>query len=183
MLNRGKMIERKDVIEFKGRDVGVAGLDLQIGDQAQEFCATNQEWREINILQETARKVRIIASVPSLDTSVCDIETRRFNEAAASLGKDISIIVISMDLPFAQQRWCGAAGVDQVMVVSDHKIADFGKKYSTLLIEPRVLRRAVFIVDPHNVIRYAKYMESLKEQPDYDEVLAEAKRVLFVNIK
>ncbi|MCJ7518359.1 MAG: thiol peroxidase, partial [Anaerolineaceae bacterium] len=135
-------------------------------------------WSEIFLLEATKDKVRIIVAVPSLDTSVCDRETRHFNMEAAALGKDIAIIVISMDLPFAQERWCGAAGVDQVMVVSDHKYAEFGENYACLMLEPRLLRRAVFIVDKQNVIRYAKYMPALYVEPDYAEVLAEAKLLL-----
>ncbi len=172
------MIERKEIAEFKGKLVSVSGLDVTPGEKAKDFRVIKQDWSEISLLEATKEKVRIISAVLSLDTSVCDRETRRFNMEAAALDKDIAIIVISMDLPYAQERWCGAAGVDQVMVVSDHKYAEFGENYSCLMVEPRILRRAVFIVDKLNIIRYAKYMPAPKVEPDYSEVLAEAKIVL-----
>jgi len=172
------MIERKGIIEFKGKDVSVVGLDLREGNVAEDFIATDQNWNDISVLEFTKGNVRIIASVPSLDTSVCDRETRQFNQEASALSSEISIIVISMDLPFAQNRWCGAAGVDRVLVFSDHKSADFGIKYSVLLKEPRLLRRAVFIVDRENIIRYVAYMPTLKDEPNYGEVLAFARGIL-----
>lgn len=172
------MIERKGIIQFKNRDVSIVGLDLETGVDAQDFRVVDQNWQEINALQETKGKLRIIASVPSLDTSVCDRETRRFNEEAAQLSEDIAILVISTDLPYAQARWCGAAGVDKVRVLSDHKYTDFGMKYACLLSEPRVLRRAVFIVDRHNILKYADYMPMLSQEPNYDEVLQAAKGLL-----
>lgn len=172
------MIERKGIIQFKDRDVSIVGLDLEPGIDAQDFKVVDQNWQEINALQETRGKIRIIAAVPSLDTSVCDRETRRFNQEAAKLSDEIAILVISTDLPFAQARWCGAAGVDQVQVLSDHKYTDFGMKYSCLLSEPRILRRAVFIVDRQNVLRYADYMPQLSQEPNYAEVLETAKKLL-----
>ena len=141
------MIERKGIIEFKGKQVSMSGMDVAPGEKAKEFRIMKQDWSEISLLGATKGKVRIFAAVPSLDTSVCDRETRRFNMEAAALDKDIAIVVVSMDLPFAQERWCGAAGVDQVMVVSDHKYTEFGENYACLMVEPRLLRRAIFIVD------------------------------------
>lgn len=172
------MIERKGLIQFKNQDVSIVGLDLEPGNEAPDFRVTNQTWQEISFLEATKGKVRIIAALPSLDTSVCDRETRRFNEEAAQLSKDIAIWVISTDLPFAQARWCGAAGVDQVMVVSDHKCTEFGKRYACLLSEPRILRRAIFVVDQKNLIRYVAYMPALSQEPDYEAVLKAAKGLL-----
>jgi thiol peroxidase len=129
-------------------------------------------------LADTAGKVRIIAAVPSLETDVCDRETRRFNQEAAALGADIVILVISTDLPFTQKRWCGAAGVDQVIVLSDHMTADFGIKYGCLIKEARILRRAVFVVDRQGKITYAAYMPALGQEPDYAAVLAAARAAL-----
>jgi thiol peroxidase len=172
------MIERKGVIQFKDRDVSIVGLDLEVGVDAKDFRVVDQNWQELNALEATKGMLRIIASVPSLDTSVCDRETRRFNEEASKLSEDIAILVISTDLPFAQARWCGAAGVDKVQVLSDHKYTDFGMKYACLLSEPRILRRAVFIVDRHNILKYADYMPVLSQEPDYEEVLQTAKSLL-----
>jgi len=172
------MIERHGLIKFQGKEVSIQGKDLQIGDVAPEFLATNQDWEEIAILKNTAEKVCIIAAVPSLDTEVCDRETRRFNEEASQLSTDIIIIVISTDLPFAQKRWCGAAGIDQVMVVSDHKNVEFGEKYACLLREPRILRRAVFVIDRAGIIRFVQYLPELGMEPDYKAVLTAAKEAL-----
>jgi len=172
------MIERHGLIKFQGKDVSIQGKDLQIGDIAPEFLATNQDWEEIAILKNTAGKVRIIAAVPSLDTEVCDRETRRFNLEASQLSTDIVIIIISTDLPFAQKRWCGAVGIDQVMVVSDHKNVEFGEKYACLLREPRILRRAVFVIDKAGIIRFVQYLPELGMEPDYKAVLTAAKETL-----
>lgn len=172
------MLERKGLIRFGDMEVTVVGPDLKPGDEAPEFTATTQDWRHIRVLEATQGKVRILAAVPSLDTSVCDRETRTFNQKAADLGDDIVIVVISADLPFAQKRWCGAAGVDKVMVVSDHMDMDFGEKYGTLMKEVRLLRRAVFVVDRNNRIVYADYMPRLGDEPNYEEVLDAARKAL-----
>ena len=172
------MLERPRLITFGPRPVTVVGPDIQPGDVAPEFTATTQDWQDVDVLAHTAGKVRIVAAVPSLDTPVCDRETRRFNQAAADLSDDIAIVVISADLPFAQQRWCGAAGVEQVMVVSDHKDMDFGAKYGCLMKEVRLLRRAVFVIDREGRVVYADYMPELGMEPNYDEVLAAAQEAL-----
>ncbi len=113
----------------------------------------------------------IISAVPSLDTPVCDIQTRWFNEEAAKLGPEVEILTISMDLPFAQKRWCGAAGVDRVKTYSDHRDAAFGLAYGVLIKELRLLARAVFVVDKEGVMRYAQLVKELSNEPNYDEVL------------
>jgi thiol peroxidase len=173
-----KMLERKGLIQFNGKDVIVVGEDLKIGQQAPSFKAHLQDWSYLDLLKLSRGKVRIIASVQSIDTSVCDRETRKFNEEAASLSKDVSIIVISTDLPFAQKRWCGAAGINQVMVVSDHLKASFGKKYGCLMKDQRILRRAIFVVDRKYKITYAAYMKTLSDEPDYAAVLDAARKAL-----
>ncbi|WP_322792690.1 thiol peroxidase [Bellilinea sp.] len=170
--------ERNGVITFAGRDVTVVGPDLKVGEIAPEFTVQAQDWSTVSALSATEGKVRIIASVPSLETSVCDRETRQFNQDAANLSKDISILVISTDLPYTQKRWCGAAGIDQVMVLSDHMDVDFGKKYGVLIKEIRILRRAVFVVDRNNRITYAAYMPTIGAEPDYDAVIEAAKQAL-----
>jgi thioredoxin-dependent peroxiredoxin len=171
-------MERFGIIKFRGKEATVIGPDLKPGDPAPEFAVQNQDWAMVNALADTQGKVRIIASVPSLDTEVCDRETRRFNVEAASLDKDIAILVISADLPYAQKRWCGASGVDQVTVLSDHMTTDFGAKYGCLIKEGRVLRRAAFVVDRAGKVVYAAYMPALGEEPNYAEVLAAAKAAL-----
>jgi thiol peroxidase len=172
------MLERKGLIQFHGKDATVIGEDIKVGQQAPSFKAHLQDWSYLDLLKLTRGKVRIIAAVPSLDTDVCDRETRKFNEKAAGLSKDISIIVISTDLPYAQKRWCGAAGINQVMVVSDHLKVSFGKKYGCLLKDQRILRRAIFVVDQKYKVVYVDYMKALGSEPDYQVVLAAAQKAL-----
>jgi thioredoxin-dependent peroxiredoxin len=171
-------LERFGIIKFKGRDVTVLGEDLKPGQTAPEFLVQNLEWKPFHGLADTQGKVRVITSLPSLDTEVCDRETRRFNLETASLSKDIVILAISTDLPYAQNRWCAAAGVDQVTVLSDHMSADFGIKYGVLIKEARVLRRAVFVVDRAGKLTYVAYMPALGEEPNYAEVLNAARAAL-----
>jgi thiol peroxidase len=170
--------ERFGLIKVGGKEATVIGDDLKVGDAAPEFSAHAPDWSVKHGLADTDGKVRIIAAVPSLDTEVCDRETRRFNEEAASLGKDIVIEVVSTDLPYAQRRWCGAAGVDQVMTLSDHMRADFGEKYGVLIKERRILRRAVFVVGKNKKVVYVAYMPALGDEPNYVEVLDAARKAL-----
>lgn len=170
--------ERTGLIEVGGQGATVIGDDIKVGQTAPGFTAHALDWSIVHGITDTKGKVRIIAAVPSLDTGTCDRETRRFNEEAAGLDNDIVIMVVSTDLPYAQKRWCGAAGVDQVMVLSDHLAAEFGEKYGCLIKERRILRRAVFVVDRQDKVRYAAYMPVLGVEPNYDEVLEAAKAAL-----
>jgi len=170
--------ERTGLIEVGGKDATVIGNDIEVGQNAPDFTLHTLDWSLVNGLADTRGKVRIIAPVPSLDTSTCDHETRRFNQEAASLDEDILIMVISTDLPYAQKRWCGAANVDQVMVLSDHMNAEFGQKYGCLIKERRILRRAVFVVDRQEIVKYAAYMPALGVEPNYKEVLETARAAL-----
>ena len=171
-------IERKGIFKFAGHDVTVVGADLHIGQTAPEFNVQANDWAVTKGLASTQGKVRIIGSLPSLNTSVCDRETRRFNEEASALSDEIVILMVSMDLPYTQKNWCGAAGVERVITLSDHKSADFGKKYGVLIKEQRILRRAIFVIDSHNRVVYAAYMPELKDEPNYPEVLAAAQAAL-----
>jgi len=176
--------ERLGVMELSGRPATIIGDEVNVGQAAPHFTAQvgvwpgKDLWSELDPLAATEGSVRILSAVPSLDTNTCDIETRRFNTEAAHLGPGIHIITISVDLPVAQKRWCGAAGVDRIYAVSDHMATEFGLKYGALMKERRWLRRAVFVVDQHDVIRYATYMPKLGDQPDYDTVLALARGLL-----
>lgn len=171
-------IERTGIFKFAGQDVTIVGAELIPGDQAPEFTVQAQDWSEVQGLHSTEGKVRIIAALPSLNTAVCDRETRRFNQEAASLSEDIAILSVSMDLPFTLKNWCAAAGIDKVITLSDHRAADFGEKYGVLVKENRILRRAVFVVDRQDVIVYAAYMPALGEEPDYAAVLDAARKAL-----
>jgi thiol peroxidase len=170
--------ERKGIIKYSGMEQTVVGEDIQVGQKAPNFTIQKNDWTISKGLKETRRKVRIILSVPSLDTGVCDRETRRFNEEAAKLSKGIAVLVVSMDLPAAQKRWCGAAGVENVITVSDTIKADFGKKYGTLMKEVRLLRRAVFIVNKKGIVTYVAYMPANGDEPNYEEVLEAARAAL-----
>ncbi len=171
-------MERNGLLQIAGNDVTVIGPDLKAGEYAPEFSAHAQDWSAMNVLDATKGKVRVIASLPSLNTSVCDTETRRFNQEAASLDSNIAIITVSTDLPYAIKNYCAASGVDKVMAVSDHADGNFGEKYGTLVKERRIHRRAIFVVDKNNKITYADYMPALGDQPNYEEVLAAAKEAL-----
>jgi thiol peroxidase len=172
--------ERFGLIKVGGRDATIIGDNLQVGGVAPEFTVHALDWSLVRGLADTKGKVRVIAAVPSLDTDVCDRETRRFNMEAAALDKDIVIQALSTDLPYAQKRWCGAAGVEQVMVLSDHQSAEFGEKYGVLIKERRVLRRAVFVVGRDDTLVYVAYMPALGIEPNYNEILEAAKKALKV---
>ena len=170
--------ERFGLIKVGGKDATVIGDDVKVGQTAPDFTVHASDWSVKRGLADTAGKVRIIAAVPSLDTDVCDRETRRFNLEAASLSKDIVIEVISTDLPYAQKRWCGAAGVEQLMVLSDHMTAEFSEKYAVLIKERRICRRAVFVVGRDDKVAYAAYMPVLGDEPNYADVIEAAKKAL-----
>ena len=172
------LTERFGLIQAGGKDATVIGDDIQVGQSAPEFTVHALDWSIVHGIGDTQGKVRIIAAVPSLDTDTCDRETRHFNQEAASLDGDIQIMVISTDLPYAQKRWCGAAGVDQVMVLSDHMTTEFGEKYACLIKERRILRRSVFVVDRQDKVVYVAYMPVLGVEPNYEEVLEAARAAL-----
>ncbi|MEX2162551.1 MAG: thiol peroxidase [Anaerolineales bacterium] len=171
-------MERTGLLQLAGKDVTVIGPDIKVGQPAPEFTAHAQDWSTVNVLEATHGKVRIIGSLPSLATGVCDTETRRFNQEAASLDKDIAIIAVSNDLPYSIKNWCAAAGVDKVTVVSDHFDNNFGEKYGVLVKERRILRRAIFVVDKQGKVVYVDYMPTLGDQPKYEDVLSAAKGAL-----
>lgn len=172
------VIERVGIFKFGGNDATVVGPDVQVGQQAPEFTVMTQDWSTFNGLKDTQGKVRIIGSLPSLSTSVCDRETRRFNQEATGLDEGIVILTVSMDLPFMLKNWCAAAGINRVITLSDHKNADFGQKYGVLLKDQRIFRRAVFVVDRNDQVVYSAYMPVLGDEPDYSKVLEAAKRAL-----
>ncbi len=171
-------MERKGIVQFHGNDVTVVGADIQVGQMAPEFTAQTADWEETKVLESTKGKVRIIGSMLSVSTSVCDRETRRFNQEAAALGQDVAIVMVTMDLPFTLKNWCAAAGVDQVITLSDHFAGEFGKKYGTFLKENRFLRRAIFVIDRDGKVVYVAYMPVLGDEPDYEQVLEAVKKAL-----
>jgi thiol peroxidase len=168
------MKERKGLITMKGSPLTLVGNEVKLGQPAPDFEVIANDMSFVK-LSSFKGKVCIICSVPSLDTSVCDMETRRFNEEAGKLGRDVVVLAISMDLPFAQKRWCGATGVKNVQTLSDHRDASFGKAYGVLIKELRLLARAVFVVDKNGTIRYLQIVKELATEPDYNAVLEAVK--------
>jgi thiol peroxidase len=154
----------------------LVGPEVKAGQKAPDFQGVDNSMQPVT-LASTGDKVRIFSVVPSLDTPVCDVQTKRFNEESGKL-PDVSIYTFSMDLPFAQKRWCGAFGVDHVKMVSDHRDASFGTAYGTLIKELRILSRAIFVVDKDNVVRYVEYVKEVGEHPNYDAALAAARGAL-----
>ena len=171
------MPERKGTVTLHGNPLTLIGNLVAVGDKAPGFTARNNDLAPVS-LSFFDGKVRILCSVPSLDTPVCDVEMRRFNGEAAALGDDVAVLAISMDLPFAQKRWCGAAGADNVVALSDHSNAAFGKAYGVLIEELRLLARAVFVVDREGVVRYLELVKEVSREPDYDAALRAVKDIL-----
>ncbi len=166
--------EKERTVTMKGKTLTLVGEEIRVGRQAPEFAVLDGDLKEVHLSTYNG-KTRIIASVPSLDTSVCDIETRKFNEAATTLGDNVVIMVISMDLPFAQKRWCAASGVDRVFTLSDHRDASFGRAYGLLIKELRLLARAVVVVDAKGFVRYREIVEEVTKEPNYEAALTAAR--------
>ena len=165
------MEERTGSITFQGNPLTLLGNEVKVGDKAPDFELLDNDLNPVN-LSGFRGKVCVISSVPSLDTPICDMETRRFNEEAGKLGDNVSILTVSMDLPFAQKRWCGAAGVENVTTLSDHRDAKFGENYGVLIKELRLLARAIFVVDREGVIQYVQLVKEVTEEPDYEAVIS-----------
>ena len=167
--------ERHGAITFKGNPLTLIGPEVKMGSQAPEFQVLAQDLSTVT-LGSFAGKTRLISVTPSLDTPVCDSQTRRLNEEAANL-PTVEILNISMDLPFAQKRWCGTSGVNRVKVLSDHREASFGKAYGALIKELRLLTRAIFIVDAAGIVRYVEYVPEVTNHPNYDAALAAVRHI------
>src|SRR5882762_1881600 len=166
-------MERPGATTMKGNPLTLIGPELQVGDHAPDFTVVDGTLSPVN-LEKTGSRVRIMSVVPSLDTPVCDLQTKRFNEEAAKL-PGVDILTISMDLPFAQKRWCGAFGVDRIKMLSDHRSGSFGEAYGTLIKDLRIESRAIFVLDKDNIIRYVEYVKEVADHPNYDAALAAAK--------
>ncbi|GAE00997.1 lipid hydroperoxide peroxidase [Clostridium botulinum B str. Osaka05] len=159
-------------IKFMGNPITLEGNELKVGDMAPDFTAIDNNMKPVSL--KDTKGVRILSVVPSLDTEVCDLETRTFNSKAAEI-PNVTIYTISMDLPFAQARWCGAHGVDKVITLSDFKDRLVGKNYGTYIKELGLLTRAVFVIDSNNRITFVEYVPEVTSQPNFDKVLGAAK--------
>lgn len=157
-------------VAMNGNPLTLTGKEIKVGDKAPDFKAVDNNLTS-TALSAFKGKVIVISSVPSLDTPVCDVQTRRFNVEAGKLGGDVTVLTVSMDLPFAQARWCGAAGVSHVTTLSDHKDAEFGLSYGVLIKELRLLARAVFVIDRDGIVRYIQVVDDITHEPDYDACL------------
>lgn len=171
------MQERTDVVTFKGNGLTIVGNQIEAGELAPDFGVIANDLSAVS-LSSFRGKVCVISSVPSLDTPVCDVQTRRFNLEAGKFGDDVSVLTISMDLPFAQGRWCAGAGVENVHTLSDHRDAAFGMAFGVLIKQLRLLARAVFVVDAEGIVRYAQIVPELTNEPDYGAVLDVVKGLL-----
>lgn len=169
-------MEEKRTVTMKGNPLTLTGNPVKVGDSTPDFEVLANDLSPVKF-SSFAGKVCLISSVHSLDTSVCDIETRTFNEKAGALSDNIVVLTISMDLPFTQKRWCGAAGVKSVQTLSDHRKAEFGKAFGVLIKELRLLARAVFIVDVKGKIRYIQIVDELSHEPNYEEAFEALKGI------
>jgi len=164
-------------VTFKNNPVTLVGNEVKVGDQAPDFTVVAPDLSE-KTLQDYEGKIRLISVVPSIDTGVCDAQTRRFNEAASELGEGVAILTISCDLPFAQKRWCGANGIENVYTLSDHRNMSFGDAYGVHMKELRLLARSVFVVDQDGKVVYAEYVSEGTNHPDYEGALAAVKELV-----
>ena len=170
------MKERYGLITMKGNPLTLIGNEVKVGEKAPDFTVLANDLSSVS-LSSYRGKICVLSSVPSLDTPVCDLETRKFNEEASRLGTEILILTISMDLPFAQKRWCAAAGVSKVQTLSDHREASFGTSFGVLIKELRLLARAVFIVDRQGTLQYIQLVKELSKEPDYEAILGSLRQL------
>jgi len=164
------MLERPGIVTMRGNPLTLVGPEITVGQKAPDFSVVTNDMAPVT-LADYAGKALALVSVPSLDTPVCAVETRRFNAEAAKLGADVRILTISMDLPFAQKRWCGAMGIDKVETLSDHREASFGLAYGVLIKELRLLARSVFVVNKNGIVTYAELVPEIADEPFYAGVL------------
>ncbi|AHV96884.1 thiol peroxidase [Paenibacillus sabinae] len=169
--------ERTGVATLKGNPITLVGPELKVGDQAPDFILSKNLLEEVT-LKDYSGKIKLISVVPSLDTGVCDAQTRRFNSEAAELGDEVTILTVSVDLPFAQERWCGAAGIDRVITLSDYKTNAFGEAYGVLIKEFKLDMRSIFVLDKDDKITYVEYLSEMAEHPNYEAAIAAVKTLL-----
>jgi thiol peroxidase len=177
MCSEETMEERTGVITFKGNPFTLLGPELKVGDKAPSFKVVANDLSPVT-LADFNGKIKIISAVPSLDTPVCDTETRTFNQRAAELPDKVVILTISQDLPFAQKRWCGAAGINRVQTLSDYQDRSFAQAFGVLIKELKLCARAIYVIDANDTISYIQIVPEVTNEPDYNAVLAAAKQLL-----
>ncbi|MFP5113941.1 thiol peroxidase [Bacillaceae bacterium C204] len=171
--------ERSGIVTFAGNPVTLIGSEIRVGDKAPNFEVLANNLSKVT-LEDSKGKIRLISCVPSLDTGVCDAQTRKFNQLASNLGNNVEVLTISVDLPFAQNRWCGASGIERVQTLSDHFKMSFGTAFGTYIKEHRLECRAVFIVDEKDVVQYVEYVPEITEHPNYEAALEAIKSIIKV---
>ncbi len=169
--------EQTHTVTMKGNPITLVGNKLEVGQKAPECTLVANDLSENKLSALIKDKICILSVVPSLDTAICDLQTRRFNQEAAKLGQNVRILTISMDLPFAQKRWCGAAGVDKVQTLSDYRYASFGEACGVLIKGLRLLTRALFVVDQKGVVQYVQIVPEVTKEPDYEPALNAVKKL------
>ena len=167
--------ERPNAVTFKGNPLTLIGQEIKAGDKAPNFQVIARDLSPVT-LDSSKGKVRLISVVPSLDTPVCDQQTRRFNDEAEKLPANVEVLTVSVDLPFAQARFCGAANIDRVKILSDHRELSFGQAYGVLIKELKLLARSVFVIDATDRIQYVELVKEVTNHPNYDAALAAAKK-------
>lgn len=158
-------------ITFAGNSINLLGEEIVLGAKAQNFMAVKQDLTPFDLLKETESKIKIISVAPSIDTGVCSLQTIKFNEEANELKEHVDIVTITVDLPFAQKRFCAAEGIDNIHVVSDYQMHDFGMKYGFLIDGLKLLSRGIVVVDKDNTVKYVEYVSEVTNHPDYDKAL------------
>ncbi len=164
------MRERKGATTFQGKPLTLIGPELKVGDKAPDFKLIDTGLKPVT-LADSKGKTRLVSVVPSIDTPVCDLQTKRFNQEASKLPANVVVMTVSMDLPFAQARWCGLAGADKIQMLSDYQEHAFGQAYGVLIKELKLLSRAVFVIGPDDKVQYSQYVKEVTEHPDYEKIL------------
>jgi thiol peroxidase len=177
LQKKGKeIIKRTGIVTVKGAEVTLLGKEIKSGEKAPDFRMIDNDMKPVS-LADSNGKIRLFSVVYSLDTNVCDLQTERFEKEAEKTEPNIIIYAVSMDLPFAQRRYCGAKSISRLKTLSDHKDASFGLNYGVLILESRLLARSIFIVGDKNIVRYVEYVKEISTQPDYEKALAALKEV------
>ena len=171
------MEKRTGVVTFAGNPIALLGKEVKVGDKAPAFTLLDNGLAE-KTLADYAGKVKVISVVPSLDTGVCDAQTRWFNQNVSKLGENVVVLTVSVDLPFAQKRWCGAAGIDQVETLSDHRDLSFGENYGFVLEGLRLLSRGIVVIDKDDVVRYVEYVPEVTSAVNFDAAEAATKELV-----
>lgn len=169
---------RNDTVKMGGNTVTLRGNEIKTGMKAPDFKAVTQDMGVFEFYKSTEGKVKVISVAPSIDTGICSLQTIRFNQEAGALKNDVDIVTITVDLPFAQKRYCAAEGIENIHVVSDHRELDFGEKYGFVIDELRLLARGIVVVDRENIVRYVEYVPEVGTHPDYDKALAAVRELV-----